>query len=226
MERIFSVTNALASVTRYVSPYRRRLYIEAFLRQVDKDKYLNCGTFILNNYKQALDIIHNDNASLQEAMRSLAVTEEDLDRWEAEEITFFSHVGEEDPYDIHAVAYVQLLQELRDLDDRRQAANAQFLTFVPAGDGSSYTHDLSITRRIETEHRHANEQFSRVHEDVCALEVQMGISVRWVPTTPKYVTAVKYTKERQYHRALGKLQKLVTQRLFELQRLNVAHTGK
>jgi hypothetical protein len=178
MERIFSVTNALASVTRYASPYRRRLYIEAFLRQMDEDKFLNCGTFLLNNYKQALAIVHNDGASLQEAMRSLAITEEDLDRWETEEIDFFSSIGDEDPYDVHAIVYVQRLRELHDLDDRRRAANTQFLAFAPAGDSSGYKHDLSATQRIETEHRHANERFSRVHDGVCALEVQMGIGVR------------------------------------------------
>jgi hypothetical protein len=47
-----------------------------------------------------------------------------------------------------------------------------------------------------------------------------------VPITPEYVAAIKYIKEHQYHRALSKLQKLVTQRLFELQRLNISHTGE
>ncbi|KAI0685332.1 hypothetical protein BC835DRAFT_1310064 [Cytidiella melzeri] len=47
----------------------------------------------------------------------------------------------------------------------------------------------------------------------------------WTPATPQYMAAIKYIKERKYHRALNKLQKLVTQRLFELHKLNVAQTG-
>ncbi|KAI0701463.1 hypothetical protein BC835DRAFT_1404505 [Cytidiella melzeri] len=225
MERIFSVTKMLASVTRYASPYRHRLFIEAFLRQLDEDKYLNTGTFILNNYKQALDIVHNDTTTLAEAMHSLSITDNDLDSWEREEVNFFSQIGDEDPHDVHAVAYVERLQELRDLDSHRHRANSQFLTFAPAGRGSNYAHDLSATRRIETEHCHANERYTRVHEDVCALELQMGIGIRWTPTTPEYIATLRYIKERKYRRALNNLQKLVTQRLFELQRLNVAQTG-
>ncbi|KAI0681720.1 hypothetical protein BC835DRAFT_1311796, partial [Cytidiella melzeri] len=164
-----------------------------------------------------LSHVHNDATALAEAMRSLSITDDDLDTWEREEVEFFSQIGDEDPHDVHAVAYVECLQELRDLDSHRHRANSQFLTFATTGRGSHYAHDLSATRRMETEHRHANEHYTRVHDD-------MGIGIRWTPTTPEYITALKYIKERKYHHALNKLQKLVTQRLFELQRLNVAQT--
>ncbi|KAI0343135.1 hypothetical protein BDW22DRAFT_1329220 [Trametopsis cervina] len=225
MERLFSLTNALASVTRYASPYRRRLFIEAFLRQIDENKHLNSGTFILNNYKQALEIIHHDAAAFNEALQSLGITEVDLDQWEADEAAFFSHLGQEDPHDVHAIAYVERLQDLRELESKRAQANTRFLSYLPTG-GPAYNRDQSTTRRVETEHRHANERYDRVYADVCALELQMGIAVRWTPLTPEYLAAIKYIKERQYHRTLNKLQKLVTQRLFELQRMNVAQTGE
>jgi hypothetical protein len=51
-----------------------------------------------NNYRQVLDIVKHE---------SVAFTEADLERWEAEE------VGQESEWDVHAVAYVELLQELR-----------------------------------------------------------------------------------------------------------------
>ncbi|KAI0083028.1 hypothetical protein BDY19DRAFT_987985 [Irpex rosettiformis] len=225
MERIFSITNGLASVTRYASPYRRRLFIEAFLRQIDEDKYLNTGTFILNNYKQALSIVHDDASRLAEAMDSLGITEEDLDNFEKEQMEFFSQLGEEDPEDLHAVAYVERLEQLKQLNTERVQTNSQFLNFVSFEGGSQYTKDLKATRRAESDRRHANERYERVYQDVCELEMRMGIGARWIPTTPEYQSAIKYIKERKYHRALSKLQKLVTQRLFELQRLNVAQTG-
>jgi hypothetical protein len=57
------------------------------------------------------------------------------------------------------------------------------------------------------------------------MEVKMGIATRWQPSDLPYVETVKYMVERKYHRALDHLQKLVIQRLFELNKLNLSGTG-
>ena len=54
----------------------------------------------------------------------------------------------------------------------------------------------------------------------------MGIAKRWTPDTPEYLETVRYISERRYHQALNNLQRLVTQRLFELQRLNLSGIGE
>lgn len=54
----------------------------------------------------------------------------------------------------------------------------------------------------------------------------MGITTRWTPATPEYMETICYISERQYHQALDNLQRLVTQRLFELHRLNLSGVGK
>ncbi|KAF9530494.1 hypothetical protein CPB83DRAFT_748578, partial [Crepidotus variabilis] len=41
LERVFSASNALASVTRNMSAYRRRVFIDLFFKQWDADKYAN-----------------------------------------------------------------------------------------------------------------------------------------------------------------------------------------
>ena len=46
------------------------------------------------------------------------------------------------------------------------------------------------------------------------------------PEDEQYVKTVEYINNRRYHRALGKVQRLVIQRLFELHRLNLAQTGE
>ena len=46
-ERIFSASNALAVVTRYMSPYRRRIYIAMFFAQWDEDKYAELSKYLL-----------------------------------------------------------------------------------------------------------------------------------------------------------------------------------
>jgi hypothetical protein len=50
LEHVFSATNKLARVVCYASLYCCQLFIETFLRQWNKDKYLNLGMFMLGNY--------------------------------------------------------------------------------------------------------------------------------------------------------------------------------
>ncbi|KAI1782046.1 hypothetical protein LXA43DRAFT_977781 [Ganoderma leucocontextum] len=44
-------------------------------------------------------------------------------------------------------------------------------------------------------------------------------------TDPEYIAALKYLATRKYQQALGRLQRLVIQRLFELQKMNLSHTA-
>ena len=84
-----------------------------FFRQWDEEKYQNLATMLWNNYRQALDIVEHESVALADALRSLKITEADLERWEAEEVVYFKTLGQESEWDVHAVAYVELLQELR-----------------------------------------------------------------------------------------------------------------
>jgi hypothetical protein len=58
------------------------------------------------------------------------------------------------------------------------------------------------------------------------MESRMQIEIRWDSSMSQYQDALKYIAERKYHRAVDVLIKLVTQRLFELHRLNVSGIGK
>ncbi|KAJ3872118.1 hypothetical protein F5051DRAFT_445496 [Lentinula edodes] len=60
LERFFSSSNQLASVTHYMSSYRRRVFIDMFLQQWDREKYHNLATMLHNNYIQALNILQNE----------------------------------------------------------------------------------------------------------------------------------------------------------------------
>lgn len=225
LERVFSSSNQLASIIRYASPFRRRLYIEAHYEQWDDDKYQNLGTFLLNNYVQALKIIHEDGPTLEASKTHLQMTDEQMDQWSKEEREFFATLGDEREYDVHAVAYVELLQQLCELEDKRSQSNSRFVAYAPTIDADAYTRDTTKTRHLESERRHARQEHARVSLEVCELEVMMDIKDRWTPATPEYIAAVQYLQERRYRRALDKLQRLVIQRLFELHKLNVSQTG-
>lgn len=116
LERIFSFSNQLASVTRHTSAFHRRVYIDMMFAQWDEDKYRNLGTMILNNYKQALQIVDLEGTAQAEAMQSLNIAHGDIERWLVEEKHYVLNLGNEPEWDIHAVAYVELLQQLRELE--------------------------------------------------------------------------------------------------------------
>lgn len=113
LERVFSSSNAVAALTRFGTAYHRRVYIDIFLQQWDEEKYLNLANMLYNNYRQALDIIKNDSIALADALLDLGLTVAQLEAWNSEEVQYFQTVGKEPEWDAHAVAYVELLQELR-----------------------------------------------------------------------------------------------------------------
>lgn len=114
MERLFSASNALAPVIRYCSPFRRHQFIDLFLMQWDEDKYLALGLMLRNNYQQALTIITEQTPLLDEILVGLKASREDLDRWQGEQTVHFATTGKEPQEDLHRIAYVGLLQDLRD----------------------------------------------------------------------------------------------------------------
>ncbi|KAI0349069.1 hypothetical protein OH77DRAFT_1507574 [Trametes cingulata] len=225
LERVFGDSNKLAPITRYCSPYRRHMFCHLFFRQRDAEKYANLGLMLYNNYAQALEIINDQTPVLEEAMRSLGITSEDLAAFNTEECKYFSTLKDEDPADLHLVAYVEALQELRKTSDELTAVSRRFydraatagrsgvnLTFMdPTSGPTDYDADLvSATRKLETSRRYLRERVAQLTAEVNAME---------------YNEVVKYISERRYQRALGKLQRLVIQRLFELHKLNISRTG-
>lgn len=63
-------------------------------------------------------------------------------------------------------------------------------------------------------------------EDRCeALERQLNID-RWSPEDVEYLAALNYQRERKYRLALDKVERLVVQRLFELQKCHIRGTSK
>jgi hypothetical protein len=115
MEHIFSSSNQLGSLTRYMTAYNRRVYIDLSFKQWDNEKYQNLGDMLFNNYTQAVAIIRDDSVAVTEAMKALQIQESDLEKWQKEQVEYFETLGNEAEGDLHAIAYVELLQQLRDI---------------------------------------------------------------------------------------------------------------
>ncbi|KAI0686976.1 hypothetical protein C8Q76DRAFT_772245 [Earliella scabrosa] len=246
MERIFSVSNQLASVIRYASPYRRRALIALFFDHWDAERYASLGQMLYNNYRQALEIITEKTPVLREALQALGLTDTDLAKFTDEERSYIATLPEEDPEDLRGILYVEALQklakareELKDVSgayydrvaraaERAEAAKAARapLTFLTPHNGpTNYDSDLSVTRKLETHRRELQTAVDNREADVIAIEVRFGIEKHWQPMDANYQQALNYIATRNYQRALIKLQTLVVQRLFELHKLNLAQTG-
>ena len=113
MERVFSWSNVLAPVIRYASKYLRRVLIDLLFQQWDEDKYSNIATMLFNDYKQALEIITKTSPTVEQELKKLGCTTEDLKTWEREEVEYFATLGQEPEGDVMAIEYVTLLKELR-----------------------------------------------------------------------------------------------------------------
>ncbi|TFY56283.1 hypothetical protein EVJ58_g7737 [Rhodofomes roseus] len=234
LERIFSASNHLASITRYATPYRRRLLIEQYFQQWDDEKYAYLSQHIYDRLVQANEIITTEALPLAEMMAANHVDLGTVHHWYKEEREYFQTLGKEVPWDVHAMAYVEALQELQVAQENFNKANGDFLASVPDGyhflppsDSPivDYNKEASRTRRLETEKRILRERLQSAENEVAALEVQMGITKRWQASDAEYSSTVQYVSQRKYHRALDKLQGLVVQRLFELHKLNLQHTA-
>jgi len=82
------------------------------------------------------------------------------------------------------------------------------------------------TRSIETERRHALEEYEKDLKVVQDLEKKLNISVRWEPGSDDWVRTGKLVTMRKYQRALDRLEGLIVARMFELTKMNMSQTGE
>ena len=96
------------------------------------------------------------------------------------------------------------------------------------GVSKTYDKEAGWTKQHESEHRHLYRKVDNLMYKIIQMEVRLGIDEcdRWQPGDEKYQKVLEYKNTRRFQKALDRLQKLVVQRLFELQKLNIAGTGE
>lgn len=98
---------------------------------------------------------------------------------------------------------------------------------TPFNNVSNYSANTRATARLEADHRTAMEQqlvaICTVNDLEAKLEITGG---RWTHDHPEYIATREYMLQRDYHRALDRIQQLVVQRLFELSKANLSGMGK
>ena len=86
--------------------------------------------------------------------------------------------------------------------------------------------DASTTRRKEALRRHTLKNYEKDLKCVQELERKLNISARWKPGDVEWQSAGRLVANREYQRALDRLEGLVVARIFELSKMNRAGTGK
>jgi hypothetical protein len=69
---------------------------------------------LYRNYIQAHQIIDAQQITVREAKTSLGISDNDIKTWSLEQSHYLATAGHEAEWDIHAIAYVELLQKLRE----------------------------------------------------------------------------------------------------------------
>ena len=107
----------------------------------------------------------------------MSITEAELDKWKQEQAAFFGTLGEEEPYNVQEIAYVELLQQLLELDSKCQQWSNWFLDYNPLdSDQAMYAAQISQTRKLETECRIAMEQYNQTLMDILIIEEKLNIT--------------------------------------------------
>ncbi|KAG8917673.1 hypothetical protein FRC02_002971 [Tulasnella sp. 418] len=218
-ERIFSASNACAAVTRYSSPFHRHQRIDLHFRQWDADKLLSMGTFIADNYKQALTVIAEYRDIFAQVQNLELIANMDFDRWHEEEKVYLVGLRKEPEEETMAIAYVEAIDNLRAAEesfDLKKRTLQRPPQVNQAGE---------VRRTITLTYKAALDKVNKFSEVVETLEAQMNLSERWDPEHPRYKETKGYMKIRRYRLDLDRLERLVVQRLFELQKGHLESTG-
>ncbi|KAG2126906.1 hypothetical protein DEU56DRAFT_958995 [Suillus clintonianus] len=225
--QLFSLTTYIkASALRYASVFHRQQSIDTYFEHNDDfEVYANLSDFLYNNYKQALDILNDGDATLPNLMRDLKVTDKTVfEHWLEEEKVYLQGLTREPEVETLHMEYWQRLVSLTASEETLDAA-------ITAFQGSShleaapYDVQAKNTRNAESARRHALEDHERYLKLVQALECRLEIEKRWTPHDAEWQRVGRLVANRKYQRALDRLEGLIVARIFELTRMNRAGTG-
>ncbi|KAJ7358050.1 hypothetical protein DFH08DRAFT_911665 [Mycena albidolilacea] len=206
-ERLFSRSNGLSRSVRYASVFHRRQAIQTYFAHLDTfETYANLSTFLVNNYKQAIEILDTEE-SLKYAMEQAGVTEDMLKSRIQEEKAYLNTLLKEPQEETDQMEYYQLLVNLADRKEKFDEAFAEGST----ANGNT--------------RRHARENYNKVVEAVQATERRLSIEVRWTSEDKEWTDAAELVVNRWYRRAVDSLEALVVKRLLALTKVNQSGLG-
>ncbi|KAG2071457.1 hypothetical protein BDR04DRAFT_1128092 [Suillus decipiens] len=152
--------------------YRRHVFLDLFFKQWDKDKYLNLGTMLYKNYKQALNIISTESIALDEVKQSLNIQKGDLKTWHQEEIEYFAHLGKENKWDVHVMAYsyssdMAAMRKLETQSNRWQPSSPEYQATMKYMSNHQYQRALDNLQCLVVQHLFELQQLNISQTGMC-----------------------------------------------------------
>ncbi|KAI6099141.1 hypothetical protein F5141DRAFT_1190692 [Pisolithus sp. B1] len=113
-ECTFSKSNVLASTIQYASAFHWRQSISGYFKHNDDyEVYANLSKFLYDNYKQALDTIHECEITLPGLMKEQDMSNEQVfEKWLAEENAYLEQLSHEPPEETPQMEYWEQLIKL------------------------------------------------------------------------------------------------------------------
>ncbi|KAF8432351.1 hypothetical protein L210DRAFT_3413994, partial [Boletus edulis BED1] len=228
-ERIFSSSNSTAPLIRHASYFHWKQFLDLHFDQWDKDKYLELGKFLFNNYKKALRIIKKYGSELDHFKAATNITDADFIAWLEEEKQYLRDCAQESRETTTAFKYAELLDKLHFAEATYgSVTSVPFLTYTPA----QYTPESGLntaaqqcTTAVNAEYASALRRYQLQLNVVEKFERDNNITERWMIDHLDYKATLEYSKHRNFIRAVEELEGLVVQRLFELSKANLSGTG-
>ncbi|KAG6895254.1 hypothetical protein C0992_002338 [Termitomyces sp. T32_za158] len=226
-ERFFSKSNALAISVRYASVFHRRQKISEYMEHTDAfETQHNLSTFLINNYRQALDLLAGEDV-LWKTMEDQGITgTEVFHQWLEEERVYLTSLSKEPIQETLEMNYYQKLvdfyaasQKLTELKKMWHVFNPHAPAADPKPPGTKRQY------KPDTKVRHAQEALDNALRTVQDLELQMEIVERWTPDCDAWKAAALLVGRRRYQRCLDELESLIVSRMFELSKMNMSQTG-
>ncbi|KAI6041993.1 hypothetical protein EDC04DRAFT_2878686 [Pisolithus marmoratus] len=225
-EHAFSKSNALAPSTRYVLIFHRRQAIACYFEHNDEmEVYANLTRFLLNNYKQALDLLSNGHATLEWLMCELGVSDPTTFKlWLDEEHVYLKSLLCEP---VEETLQMEYWQWLVSLEGSRKSLETILSTWsvVTTHNVASIQSDGSTTRKAETMCHHAQENYKKDLKAVQELEGHLGITHCWVLEDEEWQAAACLVANQKYQQVLDNIEHLVVSQIFKLSKMN-PHIGK
>ncbi|KAF9001333.1 hypothetical protein BDQ17DRAFT_1391088 [Cyathus striatus] len=195
-EHFFSRSNALASQIHHSSVFHRQQSLVEFMKHMDAfETSQNLSTFLVNNYRQALEIISSE-PDLKKAMLEQGIdSPEVFDSWLNEEQQYLLRLSKEP------------IQETLEMDYYQKLINYK------CSENSKKPHKQSH----KTQLRHASENAERDRESIQDLEMKLSITVHWTAQMEEWKKAAIL--------CLDELESLIVSHMFELSKMNMSQTA-
>ncbi|EJD46305.1 hypothetical protein AURDEDRAFT_124089 [Auricularia subglabra TFB-10046 SS5] len=216
-ERFFSWINGVGGVVRHSSHYHWLQAIFLGIQQWDEDKYHELNKFLYNNVRQAIRLKEEYEPILNEFKTRTGYTASDIESWNSEERAYLEGLQTE-PQEVGLkMDYIAMLTELEAAETALASKQSDYQNGLRAPSEQEIAAKRLSPAAVANLYKarvDAHNKYMKILEAVVALEGVLDIDEGLVQMA-----------ERDWRRALDRLELLMVQRMFELAKTHVFGTG-